>query len=96
MSIYNLITIIIVFTAIFGYINFKYIKLPGTIGIMLLSLLASLILIVIGLLNPDFFSETKKIVSTIDFHTALMKVMLSFLLFAGAIQIDINQLKRKA
>ena len=96
MSIYNLITIIIVFTAIFGYINFKYIKLPGTIGIMLLSLLASLILIVIGLLNPDFFSETKKIVSSIDFHTALMKVMLSFLLFAGAIQIDINQLKKES
>src|ERR1035437_796520 len=96
LSIYNLITIIIVFTAIFGYINFKYIKLPGTIGIMLLSLLASLILIVIGLLNPDFFSETKKIVSSIDFHTALMKVMLSFLLFAGAIQIDINQLKKES
>jgi CPA1 family monovalent cation:H+ antiporter len=63
---------------------------------MLLSLLASLILIVIGLLNPDFFSETKKIVSSIDFHTALMKVMLSFLLFAGAIQIDINQLKKES
>ncbi len=74
----------------------KAIKLPGTIGIMLLSLLASLILIVIGLLNPDFFSETKKIVSSIDFHTALMKVMLSFLLFAGAIQIDINQLKKES
>ena len=63
---------------------------------MLLSLLASLILIVIGLLNPDFFSETKKIVSSINFHTALMKVMLSFLLFAGAIQIDINQLKKES
>ncbi|MEO6454698.1 MAG: cation:proton antiporter, partial [Ginsengibacter sp.] len=95
MLIYNLITIIIVFTAIFGYINFKYIKLPGTIGIMLISLVASLLLIGIGLLYPSFFIETKRLVSAIDFHTALMKVMLSFLLFAGAIHIDLNMLKKQ-
>ena len=96
MPVYNLITIIIVFTAIFGYINFKYIKLPGTVGIMLISLVASLLLIIIGLMVPSFFTDTKKIISGIDFHTALMKVMLSFLLFAGAIQIDVNQLKKES
>ncbi len=96
MPVYNLITIIIVFTAVFGYINYKFIKLPGTIGIMLISLLASLLLIIIGLLQPVFFEETKKLISTIDFHTALMKIMLSFLLFAGAINIDINKLKRES
>lgn len=95
MLIYNLVTIIIVFTAIFGYINFKYIKLPGTIGIMLISLVASLLLIGIGLLYPSFFIETKRLISAIDFHTALMKVMLSFLLFAGAIHIDLNMLKKQ-
>jgi CPA1 family monovalent cation:H+ antiporter len=40
--------------------------------------------------------ETKKLISTIDFHTALMKVMLSFLLFAGAIHIDLNMLKKES
>jgi len=63
---------------------------------MLLSLVASLVIIAIGLLNPAFFEGTKKLVSTIDFHTALMKVMLSFLLFAGAIHIDINLLKKES
>lgn len=95
MLIYNLISIIIVFTAVFGYINLKYIKLPGTIGIMLISLIASLFLIGIGLLHPSFFAETQRLVSAIDFHTALMKVMLSFLLFAGAIHIDLNMLKKQ-
>jgi CPA1 family monovalent cation:H+ antiporter len=79
----------------FGFINAKYLRLPGTIGIMVISLIASLIIILIGLLHLGFFIETKKVVSTIDFHTALKKVMLSFLLFAGAIHIDINKLKKE-
>ncbi len=82
--------------AIFGYINFRFIKLPGTIGIMLLSLIASLVVIGIGIIHPAFFDETKQVISTIDFHTALMKVMLSFLLFAGAIHIDAKKLKSES
>ncbi len=96
MQVYNLITIIIVLTAVFGYINCKFLKLPATIGIMIISIVASLGIVVIGLFNPDFFKKTTDLISTIDFHTALMKVMLSFLLFAGAIHIDINQLKRES
>ncbi|MDQ6812547.1 MAG: sodium:proton antiporter, partial [Bacteroidota bacterium] len=95
MPIYNLITLIIVLTALFGYINIRFIKLPGTIGVMLISLIASLVIVGIGLLDPIFFVKTKKLISAIDFHTALMKVMLSFLLFAGAIHIDINLLKKE-
>ena len=63
---------------------------------MLISLIASFLIIAIGLLHPAFFMETKRIISTIDFHTALMKVMLSFLLFAGAIHIDLNLLKKES
>ncbi len=93
MQIYNLITLIIVLTAVFGYINFRFIKLPGTIGIMLISLLVSLLVIVIGWVHPHFFIKITNLISTIDFNTALMKVMLAFLLFAGAIHIDIKKLK---
>ncbi len=93
MEIYNIITLIIVLAAIFGYINFRFIKLPGTIGIMLISLLASLVVIGLSMINPQFFTETTKVISTIDFHTALMKVMLSFLLFAGAFHINAKKLK---
>ncbi len=95
MQVYNLITIIIVITAVFGYINSKYIKLPGTIGIMIISIIASLTVIAIGFFDREFFRKTTEVISTIDFETALMKVMLSFLLFAGAIHIDINKLKKE-
>lgn len=95
VPIYNLITLIIVLAAVFGYINFRFLKLPGTIGIMLISIVASLAIVVVGRFNPDFFKATTDIISTIDFHTALMKVMLSFLLFAGAIHIDLNLLKKE-
>lgn len=95
METYNLITIIIVLTATFGYINFRFIKLPGTIGIMLISLIASLCVVAIGEFNPNFFRTTTHMIKSIDFDTALMKVMLSFLLFAGAIHIDLDQLKKE-
>ncbi len=96
LQVYNLITIIIVLTAVFGYINFRFLKLPGTIGIMIISIAASLCIVGIGFFSPDFFKKTTDLISTIDFHTALMKVMLSFLLFAGAIHIDINLLKKES
>jgi monovalent cation:H+ antiporter, CPA1 family len=96
LQLYNLITIIIVLTAVFGYINAKYIKLPGTIGTMIISITASLCVVGLGLFSPNIFQKTIEIVRTVDFHTALMRVMLSFLLFAGAIQIDINMLKKES
>ncbi len=93
MEIYNIITVIIVLAAAFGYINYRFIKLPGTIGIMLLSLVASLIIVGLGAVSPEFFAKTIEAISSIDFHTAVMKVMLSFLLFASAIHVDSKKLK---
>ncbi len=83
-------------TAVFGYINFRFLKLPATIGIMIVSIIASLVVIGVGFINPDIFKKTIEVISAIDFHTALMKVMLGFLLFAGAIHIDINKLKEES
>ena len=93
MQIYNIITLIIVLTAIFGYINLRFIKLPRTIGIMIISLIASLVVISMGATSPAFFERTKQEISLIDFQTLLLKVMLSFLLFAAAIHIDSKKLK---
>lgn len=93
MEIYNIITLIVVLAAIFAYINFRFIKLPSTIGIMLISLLASLIVIILGIISPVFFLKTTKAVGLIDFQAVLLHIMLSFLLFAGAIHIDIKKLR---
>ncbi|HET7115454.1 MAG TPA: cation:proton antiporter, partial [Hanamia sp.] len=93
MQIYNIITLIIVLTATFGYINLRFIKLPRTIGIMIISLIASLVVISMGATSPAFFEKTKEEIGLIDFPTLLLKVMLSFLLFAAAIHIDSKKLK---
>ncbi len=95
MEIYNILTIIIVLTAIFGYINFRFIKLPGIIGIMIISLIASLLIIIIGRINPAFYQRVTQLISVIDFKTALFKVLLSFLLFAGAFHINATKLKKE-
>lgn len=96
MEVYNIITILVVLAALFGYINYRFIKLPGSIGIMLLSVLASLLLLAAGNLFPLFFKRTLNIVSNIDFESVVLKIMLSFLLFAAGIQVDTKQLKKES
>ncbi len=98
MEIYNIITVIILLAAVFGYINHRFIKLPGTIGIMIISLIASLAIIGLDNIFPQFFVDTIAAISAIDFNTIVLKVMLSFLLFAAAIHIDVKKLRseRKA
>lgn len=93
MELYNLISVIVVIAAVFGYLNFRFIKLPGTIGIMLISLLASLIVISIGTVRPKFFNSIIEVIRNINFYNALMQVMLGFLLFAGAMHIDAKKLR---
>jgi CPA1 family monovalent cation:H+ antiporter len=93
MEIYDIITLIIVLAAGFGYLNHRFFKLPSTIGIMLISLVASLFVIILGILSPKFFVRTTQAVSLIDFQEVVLRVMLSFLLFAAAFQIDSMKLK---
>ena len=95
MEIYNIITVIILLTATFGYINHRFIKLPGAIGIMLISLIASLAVIGLGKIFPQFFANTIASIGVIDFNTVVLKVMLSFLLFAAAIHIDVKKLRNE-
>jgi CPA1 family monovalent cation:H+ antiporter len=93
MEIYDIITLIIVLAAIFGYLNHRFFKLPSTVGIMIISLFASLFVIILGILSPQFFMKTTQAISLIDFQEVVLKVMLSFLLFAAAFQIDSKKLK---
>ncbi len=96
MSFYNTLTVIIVLAAIFGYVNYRFLKLPNTIGIMLMSLAASFLVIAIGWIRPELFYKSIMVISSVNFYTLLMKIMLSFLLFAGSIHIDAASLKKQA
>ena len=92
---YHLLSLLIVFTALFAYLNHRYIKLPATIGIMLISLICSIGLVLTGSFYPEFKERVVLRIVAIDFHHLLMNAMLSFLLFAGAIHVDVGLLKRQ-
>ena len=95
MATYHIISILIFLTAVFAYMNDRWIKWPPTIGIMVIALLSSILLAILGNLIPEISSKALLLVSNINFEQVLMKIMLSFLLFAGALHIDANQLKKE-
>lgn len=96
MQILNTIAILLTLSAIFSYLNYRFIGLPTTIGIMLISLLLSLVLIISGELGwYDISAQASRLIRSIDFHTALINGMLSFLLFAGALHINLNELSKQ-
>jgi monovalent cation:H+ antiporter, CPA1 family len=85
----------LVLTALLAYLNFRYIRLPITIGVMVTALLFSLVVILLNLVGADFglHSKMEAMLRAIDFSNVLMQGMLSFLLFAGALHIDLSELR---
>ena len=95
MSLFQISSLLLTLAAVFAYINHRFIKLPTTIGIMFLSLVLSLLLIVFGNLGVGLEDHAIRIVNSIDFNEALLHGMLSFLLFAGALHVNINDLREQ-
>ena len=93
MDVFTLITLLIVGAATFAYLNTRLLKLPDAIGIMVLSLVFSIIFLGLNMINPDWFQTVRDTVRNIDFGRVLFDVMLSFLLFAGAFHTDTALLK---
>lgn len=88
-------TIIISLAALFSYINHRFLKLPSTIGLMLLALLTSIVSIGIKFIDEPTFMEVCRVVTDIDFRELLMDMMLSFLLFAGAFHVNLKDLSKE-
>ncbi|MBC6992190.1 cation:proton antiporter [Hymenobacter sp. BT491] len=95
MELYNTLALLIVVAAVFGYLNHRFLRLPATIGLMVLALVSSLVAIGLGKLGVDGVLTASQLVRGLDFHTALMQVMLSFLLFAGSLHVDVRALGRE-
>jgi CPA1 family monovalent cation:H+ antiporter len=96
MSALNLATILVSISAIFSFINHRYIKLPTTIGLMLIALVFSLLLILAGKLGlTEIGPHVETILNSIDFNKTVMQGMLSFLLFAGALHINLDDLAKQ-
>jgi CPA1 family monovalent cation:H+ antiporter len=93
MSLFVIITILIVLSALFGYINVRFLKMPNTIGLMVITILFTLAVLAISLFDETLLEKEKELISQIDFETVLLDIMLSFLLFAGALHTNFQQLK---
>jgi CPA1 family monovalent cation:H+ antiporter len=92
IDLFALLAIITVVSAIFSYINIRFLRLPNTIGLMALALALSLMLIVLGKVNPTVLDFVTGIMNRVDFSEIVLEVMLSFLLFAGALHVDMDKL----
>ncbi len=95
MELLDIVSILLTLAAVFGYLNLKTIKLPTTIGIMLFSVAFSLIILCLKPLFPEVVQESKALLNSIDFNNTLMNGMLSYLLFAGALHVNLNDLKQQ-
>lgn len=94
MELYYSFSVLIVLAALFSYANIRFLKLPGTIGIMLIAMLVS---VAIRLLGDNYFPDATKeffqLFNSLDFNEILMGAMLNFLLFAGAMHVNFSDLK---
>jgi CPA1 family monovalent cation:H+ antiporter len=86
------LTILICLAALFSYVNHRWLKLPMTIGLMAVALVFSLVLLLLGKLGFGIEAEAQRFIGGIDFNEALMHGMLGFLLFAGALHVNLDEL----
>ncbi|MBD0285057.1 MAG: sodium:proton antiporter [Flavisolibacter sp.] len=93
MNLFAVITLLVVLSAVFGYINTRFLRLPQTIGLMFMALVFSMLMLLLNSFLPNLFHFAEDIVAHIDFREVLLDVMLSFLLFAGALHTDISLLR---
>ena len=92
MEAFDIIGILLTLSAVFGFFNYKYLKLPTTIGLMLLGLIFSLIIIITGTFNNDFYVFAQNFVNDVRLDESLLGIMLSYLLFAGALHVKLEDL----
>ncbi|OLF35855.1 MULTISPECIES: cation:proton antiporter [unclassified Psychrobacter] len=95
LTILEISAIFLSMTAILAYINHRFIGLPTTIGVMVISIVLSMVAIFLGFLGFDQLIDYEvSLLDQLDFTEVLLDGMLSMLLFAGALHVNIGDLKR--
>ena len=92
MGLLNLIAILLTLSALLNYGNHRYLRLPTTIGVMLIALVLSLVLLGLGAIDIRIEHYARDPLAGVDFNKTLMHGMLSFLLFVGALHVNMNDL----
>jgi CPA1 family monovalent cation:H+ antiporter len=92
VSLYTVLSIVVSLAAVFSYINYRFIRLPPTIGVTLIALAVSFAIMVSGWLGLPAHEATVALVRRVDFSTLVLEGMLSLLLFAGSLGVDLEAL----
>ena len=92
MDVLELSTVLLLLASVFSIINLRILKLPQTIGLMVLAIGLSITVLVTGLVFPSILNRVTAIIESFDFKILLIDIMLPFLLFAGAISVDVHEL----
>ncbi|HUJ74636.1 MAG TPA: sodium:proton antiporter, partial [bacterium] len=95
MSALDTAGLLITLVAAFGYLNLRFFRLPTSIGLMLIALLISAGILGLGMVGVPVEASARQVLQSIDFERTLMKGMLGFLLFAGALHVDLEDLARE-
>jgi CPA1 family monovalent cation:H+ antiporter len=95
LSVFEIAALLLSLSALFGWFNLRFLKLPHTIGLLVMAMVSSLALIGIEKLFPGLGITTtlQATIGSIDFYTAIMNGILAFLLFAGALHVDFDLMK---
>jgi CPA1 family monovalent cation:H+ antiporter len=93
MAIFDVLAVLMVLAATFGWVNDRYVRLPITVGVMAMGLALSLGLIALSLAYPSIKVDAERLLAAIDFDQLLLHGALGFLLFAGALHIELGDLR---
>lgn len=96
-TVFDVVALLFVLTAAFGYLNYRYLRLPQSIGLLLIALIASLLLLVVNSIvsGIDLREIERRLIAQTNFPSALMDGALSFLLFAAALRVDFDALRQR-
>ncbi|MEO6150626.1 MAG: sodium:proton antiporter [Mucilaginibacter sp.] len=95
MDLFIIIALLITLSAIYSYINARFLKLPGTIGVMAIAMVGSVLIIMANNLNPGLAKNLTTLAKSMDFSRTVLNIMLGFLLFATAFRVDTQKLRRE-
>jgi CPA1 family monovalent cation:H+ antiporter len=95
MDLFIIIALLVIVSAVYSYINARFIKLPGTIGIITIAVIVSVITLIVDKSDPYVAKYLTLLAKNIDFSKVVLDIMLGFLLFAGALNVDTKKLRRE-
>ncbi|QEM09876.1 cation:proton antiporter [Mucilaginibacter rubeus] len=95
MDLFVVIALLVIVSAIFSYLNARFIKLPGTIGIVLLATITSITILIVDKVDSSIADYLGALAKSINFSKAVLNILLGFLLFSSSFNLDGRKLKKE-